>query len=348
MATIVHTCSGSWRARIRKTGATTHSKNFQRKADAEAWARRLEGEIERGTWRDNNEAERCSFRVALDRYEGEVTPNKRSAVNERSTLGIVRDDAEFIDYALARVGSSEIARLRDQWKRDGVKPATIKRRMAVISHLFTIASREWGMTGLSNPVHMVSFEPAADARTRRVTDAEIDAICAASESTELESFVRLAVATAARRGELMSMRWKYIDLVNHVARVVPKSKVAGRTRDVPLSRAALSIMRAMPRRLDGRVFGGTAGAFTRAFVRALHRARQRYLDDCERANVKPDDNFLVGARLHDLRHEATSRFAPHVQAQELARITGHATLQMVMRYYNPSASQLAQRIADVK
>jgi integrase len=150
-----------------------------------------------------------------------------------------------------------------------------------------------------------------------------------------------------RRSELVSLRWKNIDLARHVARVATKSKVAGRMRDVPLSKSAITILKAMPRRLDGKVFGGKADTFTRAFVRSAQRARERYVEKCEASGSRPAEDYLVNVRLHDLRHEGTSRFARHLHAQELARATGHATLQMVMRYYNPTAEELAEKISSL-
>jgi integrase len=50
--------------------------------------------------------------------------------------------------------------------------------------------------------------------------------------------------------------------------------------------------------------------------------------------------------LHDLRHEATSRLARIYPVHELARITGHKTLGMLMRYYHPTAEELGERLAQ--
>ncbi|MCC3263020.1 tyrosine-type recombinase/integrase, partial [Paenibacillus polymyxa] len=57
---------------------------------------------------------------------------------------------------------------------------------------------------------------------------------------------------------------------------------------------------------------------------------------------------LVDLHFHDLRHEAATRLAPHMMPQELAKIMGWKTLQMAMRYYNPTAQELATRMRAVE
>jgi hypothetical protein len=46
-----------WQAKIRRHGFPTQSKTFDRKADADAWARSLEGEMDRGAFIDRRPAE---------------------------------------------------------------------------------------------------------------------------------------------------------------------------------------------------------------------------------------------------------------------------------------------------
>lgn len=49
-------------------------------------------------------------------------------------------------------------------------------------------------------------------------------------------------------------------------------------------------------------------------------------------------------RVHDLRHEVTSRLADKLQAHELAKATGHRDMRMVLRYYHPRTSDLAKKL----
>jgi len=75
-------------------------------------------------------------------------------------------------------------------------------------------------------------------------------------------------------------------------------------------------------------------------------ARQRYLEQCAKANLEPSDRFLLGLRLHDLRHEATSRLASIFPMYELAKITGHKDPRMPLRYYHPKPEDTAKKLAQ--
>ncbi|MFT4242563.1 MAG: site-specific integrase [Acidovorax sp.] len=254
-----------------------------------------------------------------------------------------------------------MAKLRDTWLQE-YEPATVLRRLAVLSHVFTIARKEWGMESLSNPVELVRKPQPNNARTRRIAigvedaesergtqDGELERVVAASGSTVLPSIVWLAVETAMRRGEIVTLRWEHVDLKRRVAHL-PATK-NGSARDVPLSSAAVSVLQALMDAQDadaegsGRVFDIRNDAVTRAFERAVKRARQRYIEECSEAKQRADGKFLTDLRFHDLRHEATSRLASIFPLHELTKITGHKDPRMLMRYYHPRAEELAKRLA---
>jgi hypothetical protein len=66
-----------WQVRIRKKGYPLQIKTFDKKAQAQAWARQMESEMDRGIWQDRSEAERTTVGDLLDRYAREILPTKR-------------------------------------------------------------------------------------------------------------------------------------------------------------------------------------------------------------------------------------------------------------------------------
>lgn len=235
------------------------------------------------------------------------------------------------------------------------------------------------MESLSNPVELVRKPQPNNARSRRITaidqvedtpsneeadsdrdtkDGELERVVAASGSALLPSIIWLAVETAMRRGEIVSLRWEHVDLKRRVAHL-PATK-NGTARDVPLSSKAVTVLQALKDARDealkktdddeevtdaGQVFQIRSDAVTRAFERAVARARKDYIDECKKSEQRPDDKFLTDLRFHDLRHEATSRLASIFPMHELTKITGHKDPRMLMRYYHPRAEDLAKRLA---
>ncbi len=86
MATITNRGPYQWRVQVRRHGHPAQSRTFNSKAEADAWAAMTESEMARGVWLSRGEAERTTLHEALDRYEREVTPSKRSAEQERRLL----------------------------------------------------------------------------------------------------------------------------------------------------------------------------------------------------------------------------------------------------------------------
>ncbi len=359
MATIRKRGPYQWEAQIRRRGYPAQSKTFNTKAQAEAWAHMIESEMSRGVWLSRGEAESTTLNEALGRYLAEIVPAKKSATREASTIRMLMA-LPLALRPLAAIRSVDIAALRDEWLQH-YAPASVVRHMAVLSHVFSVARKEWGMESLVNPVSAVRKPSVSNARTRRVAAAvgdvdetgglratqggELERVIAASSSALLPAIIILAVETAMRRSEIVSLCWEHVDLVRRVAHL-PATK-NGSSRDVPLSSKAVEVLRILREQVDtkkGPVFDLRADAVTRAFDRAVMRARAQYMVDYQEQGLRPDERFLVDLHFHDLRHEATSRLAEVFPMHELTKITGHKDPRMLMRYYHPKAEDLAKRL----
>ena len=75
-----------FRAEIRRKGFPKQIKTFQLKRDAVGWARKIEHEMDAGTWRDLQDASKYLFKDALDRYLSNVSIKKRPGSCKRDHL----------------------------------------------------------------------------------------------------------------------------------------------------------------------------------------------------------------------------------------------------------------------
>lgn len=354
MATFRERDSGWWQAIVRRRGYPDQSKTFQRKSDAEAWARDVENQIDRGIFVSRVEAENTTLTDALDRYRREISAKKRSAAPEEYRIRRW-EESKLAPRMLATIRRTDIAAWRDARLAEGVRPATARLELALLSHVFTICQKEWGIE-VDNPVSKIRMPAVDNARDRRLVADEESRLLAAIDDPGpsvlaekgdrrniwMSALVRVALETAMRQGELLSLRWSNVDLVNRVAHL-PITK-NGSPRDVPLSKAAIKALKSLPRTLKGKVFGTTASAVKQSYSRAVARARREYVKECEKEGIEPKQGFLEDLTFHDLRHEATSRLAEKLALHELMKVTGHRDTRMLARYYHPRAADLAKKI----
>ena len=311
--------SGSWQVLVRKKGFGQIGRTFDTKSEAEDWAKIVESEMVRGVFVTRNEAENTTLAEALDRYEREVSSRKKGYAVEKGYIRRWKNTA-FAKRTLASVQGKDIAEYRDMRLKE-VAPNSVRLELALLSHLFTIAVKEWGMAGLANPVQQVRKPKLPQGRDRRLRPGELEKITDASESPVLADILRFAVETGMRRSELAGMTWDLVDLKKRTV-TLPDTK-NGEKRIVPLSTEACRILSDLPRRLDGKVWGMEPHSISQAFRKAVSRARNIYEKGCEEKGEKPDPFFLADLTFHDLRHAAASRlFEKGLNPMQVAAIYG--------------------------
>lgn len=326
MATI-RQLKDKWQAIVRRKGYPAQSKTFELKKDAERWARQQERLMDAGHWVDRSEAERTTLGELLDRYGGEVSSTKRGADVEQHRIKVVQRSS-LAKYSIAAITAQMIAAWRDSRLKE-VSSGTVRRDLQMLSHVFSVAMREWGIHIQANPVSHVRKPPAGKARDRVLTNEERNRLLDALKSCRnpwIRPMVIFALETAARRGEILALRWEGVDLIRGTARLdITKTD---EPRTLPLSSACLSMLSTLPRSVDGRVFPVTVEALKHAYERSVARAE------------------IADFTFHDLRHDALTRLARHgLSVLELRAISGHTTANMLQRYVSINAADLAKRIA---
>lgn len=314
-----------WQAIVRRKGYPALSKSFELRKDAEKWARHQERLIDAGEWADQTEARETTLETLLNRYLEEVTPTKRGSREETSRINAFKR-SHLARHSVFAITPHMVASWRDA-RLKVAAGSTVTKELNLLSHVFSVSTREWGIALPVNPVSKVRKPSQPEARNRVLTNEERTALlsaCANSRNPWIRPVVVFALETAARRGEILALAWADVDLGRRTARVAGKTG----SRQIPLSTNALRLLEALPRSLDGRVFPVTAEALKQAYERAVTRAGIR------------DFTF------HDLRHDALTRLAKlGLSVLELRAISGHTTANMLQRYVSIDAADLADKLA---
>lgn len=329
--------NGAWRASIFRKGIRKTA-TFDTKEEAHVWAYQIENDILNDKFIDDalytEHKEQISLIDIFNKYSKEISINKRGALNELARLEFFKKEKLF-DLPIQTITPRVIAKWRDQ-RLKFVKESTVNRDLNLLSSVFSIAIKEWGIELLNNPVHMIQRPKNPRSRSRRISDDEQQKIAeilkwnmkySPKTMKQWVAFAMfLSLYTAMRRGELLSIQWKNIHLEEaYIHLDVTKN---GEARDVPLSSDAKKLLNLVKKKKDKDFLFPISGDYlTKTFIKAVRKAN------------------LKDLHFHDIRREATTRLSKKLSnVLELSAVTGHKDLQTLKKYYQPKATELAKKL----
>ena len=296
---------GKWQCVIRIKGHPTTTKTFVVKKDAEIWAKNIELKY----FREEIDILKINyplFKDCLVRYRDEVTVHKRSKDMENKLIKYLLKEP-FINLKLNQINNSIIAQYRDRALK-ALHPSSVKRRLAIISHLFSIARKEWGFK-IENPVLDIRKPKLPEPRDRRFTDKEIKLLIYGNKTSEkLKSIIQIALETGMRQGEILGIKKEHI---NGQTLYIPVTKT--KPRSIPLTKRALEIL------------NNTNLPFT---LSAMAVSKQ--------FNWLCKFYKIHDGRFHDLRRQALTNFMieKKLSVAEVMLISGHADPRILLNIYN--------------
>ena len=337
-------------ARVRKQGFKPVSQTFIKKADAQAWGRRVEADMQAGRWVETA-AVVPTLREAIDEYRRKVAIRMKGARDYAYSFNEL-EASDMGSMPVDQVKPSDLADWRDALAGRGLAAATVARRLGLMSGVLSWCQKERGWI-TDNPMRSVRKPTVRDARTRTLTDEEVKYLniaTAAARAVWLPDAVTLLIRTAMRRSELVGLQCADVDFSRSVACL--RDSKNGEAREVPLCGVAKA---AMQRLTDAAAARGSAAllpitdaeAVSFAFRRAVVRGIARYQEDCAAQGRVCTPGFLEGVRLHDLRHHAVSAWARTggLSLLELLKVSGHKSPRMLARYAHLSSEQVAAKMA---
>ncbi|MDH3692391.1 MAG: site-specific integrase, partial [Gammaproteobacteria bacterium] len=207
-----------YRVKVRLKGHPQATATFERKTDAKKWAQDTESDIRRNRYFQFTEAKRHTVGEMIDRYLRDELPQKRS---QRDTVRQLKWwDEQIGGHTLADASPALIAEYRDKLAKSETlrgarrSPSTVNRYLAALSHAFTVAVKEWQWLD-ANPLTKVRKSKEPRGRTQFLSEEERKRLleaCKRRSHSLLYPVVVLALSTGARKGELLALRWRDIDL----------------------------------------------------------------------------------------------------------------------------------------
>jgi len=249
----------------------------------------------------------------------------------------------------------------------GLSPRTVEYVHAVLRKAFRDAIVVDQIL-LSNPVERAKRPRKARSEPGRVwTATQLRTFLDAARRHRLFAFYRLAAYTGARRGELLNLRWRDVDLdlaevrITGSAAVIAGQRIegttkSGRPRTVSIDADTVQVLRDHRKRQTeerlrvGPEWRGTDDdVFSTAWGEPIHPdTASSLMTKLINTHNDRQDEPLPHARLHDLRHvHATTLLLAGVPVHVVAARLGHADPSITLRVYAHVISDQLTEAADI-
>jgi len=328
----------TWRAQVRRKGHKSISETFPTKAQAVAWARKIEAEIDARKFNDTRGLANLTLKDLIAWYVEEIGSTHPFGKNKTAVLNMWQRDHGHV--TLADITSDYLTAFVRDRRRAGASGVTISIDLTYLANVFRSArdlrklplSLEPLTSARSNMAHL-NISTRSKERARRPTSKEINDLCNYFDehsTLPMRDIIYFAIETAMRIDEITRLRWADLNEADRTIvirdRKHPRQKI-GNDQEVPLLGKAYEIINRQPRpsHLTGssRIFPIKVRTITTIFPRA------------KTALGIQDLHF------HDLRHEGISRlFEQGYQIHEVALVSGHRDWKMLARYTQLKAKDL--------
>jgi len=310
------------------------------KREAQVECSRLITEAQTGAAVDPSRATVAEF---LDRFERDwvaLHTTQRTCERYADSLNHVRK--AFGDKKLQAVKPADIAALYASLSRSGLATATI-RHVHVVLHGAFKAAGEWGLVQ-NNPCDKARPPKLQNNEVKILQPNEAKALLEKLRDTPLFLLASLALGTGARRGELLALRWRDINLNTGrmtIERSLEQSGEFGVRSKAPKTKNGKRTIS-----LPDHIVAGLGQHWREQQEQRLALGLGRAPDDApvlaapDGAPLSPDtvskqwERAATGVTLHSLRHtHASTLLANGVDVLTVSRRLGHATPTITLSVY---------------
>ena len=228
------------------------------------------------------------------------------------------------DISLEHITMNELWPFIIHRSSQGVKNSTINRSLEVVRHTLHLAKDEW-LEIVELP--KIKLLKESSQRVRFLTTDEAARLHSELPS-HLKPLVQYALATGCRKGEILNLEWRRVDLTRKVAWLEAGTTKNDDARGIPLNRDAIEALQSVRANNFYYVFtycGEKMNYVGSAWKKVLKRAR------------------IEDFTFHDLRHTWASWHVMYgTPLYELMLLGGCKTMECVQRYAHLAPEHLAR------
>lgn len=323
----------------------------------EARLREVLNAVEQGASPD---AGKITLREYLDRWLPSIEPTLRPSTHRRYS-DLMRQHVIPVlgGVRLVKLAPLDVQRLYADRLDAGLSPTTVHQIHNVLHRALRQAVR-WGMT-MRNVTEAVDAPRPVNPECHTWDAKQVATVLAVGDETHLAPLWRLALLTGMRRGELLGLMWKDVDIDRGVLAVrrtlsrgtggtwefgAPKTASGRRAIALPLS-VVDALRRHRVRQLEERLALGDAWedrglVFTNEIGAPLHvNALASRFKKLIAASGVPTIRF------HDMRHtSATLMLSGGEHPKVVAERLGHADVSVTLNRYSHVTPDMQRQAAD--
>jgi len=266
-----------------------------------------------------------TFDELMLKYVRSVTPHKRAG--ERDVASLRRLTPFFTGRDLVTLGASDVRSYIAHRRSVGAQPGTINKEIGLLS-----AALNWARSELEWDIHNPAKgrrlkEP--EGRIRWITRTEAVELIAAARSEKkaphLGDFIRLGLHTGMRRGEMLGLEWRRVDLQRKLIYLEAHNQKSGKVGSVPLNKDAYNAILSRAR-FRAEYCPGSRWVFCNSDGEQIKSVKRSFRTACRRSGI---EDFHI----HDLRHTCAAWLVQAgVNIREVAELLRHSDIRVTMRY----------------
>lgn len=220
-----------------------------------------------------------------------------------------------------------------------VTPGTVNRELAILSHLFSKAV-EWKWID-AKPAQLKRLK-VENGRITYLTTEQIDRlldVCRNDSSNYIYPFVLIGLETSMRKMEILSIRLEHIDLKRRVI-YIPKAKAGA--REQPITAHLAEYLKQHLKQVESdQVWLFPSESSESGHMVSIEKVFRRVVAE---AGLDPKEVLR-----HTLRHTAITHLVQAgVDLPTVQRISGHKTMQMVVRYSHQNGEHIQEAMEKLE